>query len=111
MHHLLLAPAILVGLSGLSSTFALPTQDHNKPIAPRSEPATSTSDVSTIADVGETLALAGAPKLTPDNTCGNTGDENSGGYTCDPKRQGGGPCCSGYVSLAILCFDALLILV
>jgi hypothetical protein len=110
MHHLLLAPAIWVGLSGLSSTFALPTQDQNKLITPRSEPATSTSDVSTIADAGETLAFTGAVKLTPDNTCGNTGDENSEGYTCDPQRQGGGPCCSGFVSLAILSFGALLIL-
>ena len=101
MHSLHLGPAFLLGLSSLSFTVALPTFDESKPGAGSGVSAPNSS-VSDIINAVEIVALAGVPKLTPDNTCGNVGNGKNKGYTCDPKSIQGGACCSEYVSPTVL---------
>ncbi len=98
MHPLHLGPAVLLGLSSLSCAFALPTQEQSNPSGTGSQVSTSSSNGSEIVNAVENVTLAGVPKLTPDNTCGNAGHGKSKGYTCDRRRIGGGACCSPYVS-------------
>lgn len=97
MHLLHLGPALVLGLSSLRLTIALPTQDQHTPVATASGGSALTSSVSEIANAAETVVLAGVPKLTPDNTCGNAHNGMNKGYACDPKSGGGGDCCSEYV--------------
>jgi hypothetical protein len=89
MHPLHLGPALVLGLSSLRLAIALPAQDQHT--------SAPTSSVSGIADAAETVVLAGVPKLTPDNTCGNNKNGMNKGYACDPKGVRGGACCSEYV--------------
>lgn len=79
MHLLHLGSALLLAI-------ALPTQDSTT----GSEVHAPFSSILEIANPMETVVLAGVPKLTPNNTCGDAGNGNNNGYTCDPKRSGGG---------------------
>jgi hypothetical protein len=102
MHLLHLGPALVLGLLSLRLTIALPTQDQHTPGSTASGVSASTSSVSESANTDESVVLAGIPKLTPDNTCGNAGSGKNKGYACDPKRVGGGGCCSEYVGSLVV---------
>jgi hypothetical protein len=91
-----IGPALVLGFSGLRLTIALPTQD---PTA--SGGYAPTPSASEFANAAETVVLAGVPKFTLDNTCGNAKNGMNKGYTCDPKRAGGGDCCSEYVRFLV----------
>ena len=102
MHPLHLGSALLLGFWSLGLAVALPTQDQTQPSTTGSDVHAPSSSTVKIVNPMETVLL-GVPKLTPDNTCGNAGNGNNNGYTCDPKRSGGGACCSEYVSPTDLC--------
>jgi hypothetical protein len=104
MYSLHLGPAFLLGLSSLNLTIALPTQDQNKITTNVSDVSAPTPSASEIFNTVETVALAGVPKLSPDNSCGNSGNGKNTGYTCDSKSIGGGACCSAYVSPIVFYF-------
>jgi hypothetical protein len=109
MYQLHLAHALFLGLSGLSLTNALPTQEPNKAITTGLQSSTPISTASD-ANAAETVALAGVPKLTPDNSCGNSGNGKNKGYTCNPKLANGGACCSAYVSLRTSAWETVRII-
>lgn len=96
MHPLHLGSALLLGFWSLGLAIALPTQDQTSTTG--SEVQALSSSIVEIVNPVDTVVLAGVPKLTPNNTCGNAGNGNNNGYTCDPRRSGGGGCCSEYVS-------------